>query len=90
MNLSLATAQWGNYVYLRKPSGWNDNISCYVYSDSNGKKNADWPGVKMEKMSNGLFRYQIPNAISHATVMFSYDGGGNGKQYPGIDQPGFT
>ena len=90
MNLSLATAQWGNYVYLRKPSGWNDNISCYAYSDSNGKKNADWPGVKMEKMSNGLFRYQIPNAISHATVMFSYDGGGNGKQYPGIDQPGFT
>lgn len=90
MNLSLATAQWGNYVYLRKPSGWNDNISCYVYSDSDGKQNADWPGVKMEKMSNGLFRYQIPNTISHATVMFSYDGGGNGKQYPGVGQPGFT
>ena len=87
MNLSLATAQWGNYVYLKKPWDWNDDIYCYVYSDSDDKKNADWPGIKMEKMSNGLFRYQIPNTISHATVMFSDS---SGKQYPGVDQPGKT
>lgn len=72
-----------NVVYLDLPDGWGSNVYCYVYENEN-INNAAWPGVAMTKMSNGLYKYEVPNEINNPKVLFT-DGT---NQYPGANEPG--
>lgn len=77
------TPTGSNVVYLELPSGWSTNVYCYVYENEN-INNASWPGVAMTKMSNGLYKYEVPNEINNPKVLFT----DVTNQYPGANEPG--
>ena len=72
-------------AYIKKPGTWNNEMYCYVYSgDDDTIKNAEWPGVKMTYVANGVYKYEVPSEISNPLVLFT-----DGKnQYPGVMKRG--
>lgn len=74
-----------NIAYIDLPSGWSEPYA-YVYSDAGGE-NAEWPGVKMEKVTGeeaegftNLYSYEVPDEIGDPLVIFY--GGDNSHRYP--------
>ena len=76
-----------NVAYLDLPSGWGEPY-CYVYEKIDGttKKNATWPGVKMEKVSGSIYKYEVGEEFSTPSVIFT----DNNNQYPGANQDGLV
>ena len=75
-----------NVAYIKLPSGWSTNVYCYAYNDSD-VNNGAWPGVLMTKVSNGLYKYEVPSNITSPRVIF-YSSDTN--RYPGDLEPGLS
>lgn len=74
-----------NIAYIDLPSGWEEPYA-YVYNDA-GAENAEWPGVKMEKVTGeeadgftNLYSYEVSDEIGDPLVIFF--GGDNSRRYP--------
>ena len=50
-------------VKFTKPSDWGDEIYVYAYLSA-ADKNADWPGEKMKKESDGTYSYELDDHFS--------------------------
>ena len=76
-----------NIAYIKLPSGWGEPYA-YVYDDSTGtvKNNAAWPGVKMTKVGDNLYSYEVDSSIANPKVIFT----DNKVQYPESGQDGLT
>lgn len=74
-----------NIAYIELPSGWNEPY-CYVYETIDGvvENNGEWPGVKMEKVSGNIYKYEVDEKFSTPNVIFT----DNTNQYPGANQDG--
>lgn len=88
VDISISTGTTDKYVYLQKNNNW-DQVYCFIYSGTNESvKNAEWPGVEMEKVNDtGLYRYKVPSYIISPKVMFTNN---RGSQYPGANQSGVS
>lgn len=88
VDISISTGTTDKYVYLQKNNDW-EQVYCFVYSGTNESvKNAEWPGVEMEKVNDtGLYRYKVPSYIISPKVMFTNN---RGSQYPGANQSGVS
>lgn len=59
---STTTSEETVKIVFYKPDNWGDNISIHLW---NAKSyDTSWPGVKMEKSSNGIYTYQNKNLTS--------------------------
>lgn len=69
-------------IYIKKPSGWGSNINMYAYDEREGsvKQLAPWPGVPMEYMGYGYYKYILPEIWEYANIIFN-DGD---KQVPQV------
>ncbi len=76
----------GATAYIKLPSGWSSTVYCYVYSADGATNNGAWPGVAMTKVSDGIYKYEVPSSITNPLVIFT-DGN---NQYPGSMQPGLS
>lgn len=66
-------------------SDWSSgDIYAYIYNDGATKTNGSWPGVKMEDIGNGIYKYVLPYELEGDTsnVIFNNGSGGDGNQYP--------
>ncbi len=78
-------------VKFQKPDDWGDTIYAYVYNEG-GAKNAEWPGEKMKKESDGTYSYKVSGEIENPLIIFN-DGkaekdGEEKNQYPDANEPG--
>lgn len=64
----------GNYIYFKDTLNWG-NVYCHVWTKG-GDAAAEWPGLQMESMGNGIYRCQIDSAYN----MVVFNNGGNGQQ----------
>ncbi len=83
---SSTSTQTKNVAYIKLPSGWSTNVYCYAYNDSD-VNNGAWPGVPMTKVSDGLYKYEVPSNITSPKVIF-YSSDTN--RYPGDLEPGLS
>lgn len=76
-----------NKAYLRLPSGWSEPYA-YVYEEdgSKVKENSRWPGVRMTKVSNGLYKYEVDSSFNSPLVIFN----DRNYQYPASEQKGLS
>ncbi|MGN0453686.1 MAG: alpha-amylase family glycosyl hydrolase [Ruminococcus sp.] len=66
------------------------NVYVYVYN-SDGTKNASWPGVKMELDSTtGYYYYELPDEFVDGYAMFTESSDATDNRYPGKDEPGLA
>lgn len=63
-------------VYFTKPAGWKEPYA-YIYNDL-GEELGAWPGVKMTKIGENLYKYEI-NGFTDCKVMFNDWFYGNNK-----------
>ena len=76
----------GSTAYIELPSGWGSNVYCYAYSaDNEAVTNGVWPGVQMTKVSDNIYKYDVPDNISNPLVIFT----DKKNQCPGAMQKGF-
>lgn len=71
----------GAKVYFEKPDDWDDDIHAYVYNDK-GYENSVWPGVKMEKTSDGKYCYTFDDDWSSPYIIFNDGAASDSFQYP--------
>lgn len=64
----------GEYIYFKDTLGWG-NLYCHVWTAGGGSA-AEWPGLQMESVGNGIFRCQIGSQYD----MVVFNNGGNGQQ----------
>ncbi|MBR3971573.1 MAG: starch-binding protein [Ruminococcus sp.] len=64
----------GNYIYFKDALNWG-NVHCHIWTDGGGAA-AEWPGLTMESMGNGIYRCQIDSVYN----MVVFNDGGNGQQ----------
>ena len=64
----------GNYIYFKDALNWG-NVYCHVWTNGGGSA-AEWPGLKMESVGNGIYRCEIDSAYN----MVVFNNGGNGQQ----------
>ncbi len=74
-------------AYIELPLGWNEPYA-YVYEEGSGsvKQNAAWPGIKMIKVSDRLYKYEVDSSFTNPLVIFN-DGN---NQYPASGQKGLS
>lgn len=82
-----AFAAAGDTVYVRLNNGWS-SVRCYMWN-SDSDKNANWPGVAMTKVSDGVYSYKLTK--SYANIIFNNGNSGSDNQttdlvYPGANQ----
>ncbi|MBE6052138.1 MAG: starch-binding protein [Clostridium sp.] len=70
-------------VYFKKPSDWG-TPKIYAYSDE--KQLSKWPGVEMEDIGDGIYKFTSPLGFHDMKVIFT-DGI---RQTPGQGQPGMS
>lgn len=75
-----------NIAYIKLPSGWQEPY-CYVYNTAGGT-NATWPGVKMEAVGDGVYKYEVPDSIQDPLVIFY--GGDDTHRYPADMEDGLS
>lgn len=75
-----------NIAYISLPSGW-DEPYCYAYNTAGGSNKA-WPGVKMEAVGDGTYKYEVPDNIQDPMVIFY--GGDNTRRYPADMEDGLV
>lgn len=66
----------GLEVMFSKPADWGNDIKVY-YWNAEPAPGVSWPGVEAESLGNGLYRYQFPDNVSAANLIFN---DGNGQQ----------
>ena len=60
-----------NVAYLKVPSGWSTPVYCYAYdSATETVNNGAWPGVEMTYVSDGVYKYEVPDKIKKPRVIF--------------------
>ncbi len=64
----------GDYIYFKDVLNWG-NIHCHVWTNGGGNA-AEWPGLQMESMGNGIYRCQVDSQYN----MVVFNNGGNGQQ----------
>ena len=76
-------------IYIKKPSGWGNNINIYAYDEREGsvKEVAPWPGVEMYSTEDNQYEYIFNGDWENAKVIFS---NGSGAQIPGRNQTGYS
>ena len=80
-----AFAASGDTVYVKANNGWT-NLHCYMWNGNGEQKNADWPGVKMTEVGDGVYSYTLSGDFSK--IIFNKGEGGNGNQTTDMDYPG--
>lgn len=57
-------------AYFRKPADWGEPS---VYARNGDKKNAEWPGIKMDKVegTETLYTYTLPEKFGQANIIFT-------------------
>ena len=70
-------------VYYQNSSNWS-TVYCYMWNDSGGTKNAEWPGVEMTVHKDNVWKYTT--STDYANVIFN--NGGNGQQTDDLKFPG--
>ncbi|TAA47174.1 pullulanase-type alpha-1,6-glucosidase [Corallincola spongiicola] len=65
----------GITLYFKQPDGWADTINLY-YWNAAPADDASWPGVAMELIGEGWYKYQLPTDVAMANMIFN-DGSGN-------------
>ena len=66
-------------------AGWkHDRVCAYIYNEGGVKANASWPGVEMENMGGGKYKYVLPYELENQKtyVIFNNGNGGDKNQYP--------
>ncbi len=71
----------GKVVYFNNDVNWA-SVNIYYWKDGDEGPNA-WPGLPMEKMSDGRYKYVIPDGYDK--VIFNNGAGGGGNQTRNID-----
>lgn len=68
------------YIDSASYPNWK-NVNLYAYGPS---ENAGWPGLAMEYIGNGIYKYVMPYALESSTTNVIFNNGGNGSagQYP--------
>ncbi|TQV81167.1 pullulanase-type alpha-1,6-glucosidase [Exilibacterium tricleocarpae] len=67
--------QPGLEFFFKKPASWGDNINIY-YWNADPAPAVDWPGIRMEALPGGWYRFRMPAAVDSANIIFN-DGEGN-------------
>ncbi|MGN1130373.1 MAG: starch-binding protein, partial [Ruminococcus sp.] len=60
----------GTVVYFENSNNWN-NVNIYYWKSGEEGPNS-WPGVSMEKLSDGKWKYTVPTGYDN--VIFNGDG----------------
>ncbi len=68
------------YVYFDNSYYNWSTVLAYVYSDQGNV--AAWPGETMTKISDTLYRYEIPAAFANTRIIFNNNSSSNKQQYP--------
>lgn len=71
----------GVKVYFEKPDDWDDEIYAYVYNDDLDE-NDIWPGIEMEKTSDGKYCYTFTKYFETPYVIFNDGDAADSFQYP--------
>ncbi len=71
----------GDTVYFEKPDDWDDDIYAYVYNDELDE-NASWPGLPMEKKSDGTYSYTFTYDWETPYIIFNDGYATDSVQYP--------
>lgn len=66
------------YIYFKNSKNWK-NVCAYYWNDNNTNM-TKWPGVEMEKVSDGVYRIEVPEEAKY--IIFS---NGNGDQTDDIE-----
>ena len=66
------------------PDWPHDRVCAYAYNEGGVKNNGSWPGVEMENLGNGLYRYILPYELENQKtyIIFNNGNGGAKNQYP--------
>lgn len=71
----------GDKVYFEKPDEWDDQIFAYVYNDDLDE-NDIWPGIEMEKTSDGKYCYTFTKSFETPYIIFNDGDAVDSVQYP--------
>lgn len=71
----------GDKVYFEKPDNWDDEIFAYVYNDDLDE-NDIWPGIEMEKTSDGKYCYTFTKQFETPYIIFNDGDASDSYQYP--------
>lgn len=71
----------GVKVYFEKPDDWDDEIYAYVYNDDLDE-NDIWPGIEMEKTSDGKYCYTFTKHFETPYIIFNDGDAADSFQYP--------
>ncbi len=71
----------GVKVYFEKPDDWDDEIYAYVYNDDLDE-NDIWPGIEMEKTSDGKYCYTFTKYFETPYIIFNDGDAADAFQYP--------
>lgn len=71
----------GDKVYFEKPDEWDDQVFAYVYNDDL-YENDIWPGVEMEKTSDGKYCYTFTKSFQTPYIIFNDGDAADSVQYP--------
>lgn len=71
----------GDKVYFEKPDKWDDQIFAYVYNDDLDE-NDIWPGIEMEKTSDGKYCYTFTKHFETPYIIFNDGDSSDSYQYP--------
>lgn len=69
-------------VYCKNSAGWA-SVSVYMWSGSGASKNAEWPGVRMTDIGDGIWQYEVKG--SWENIIFN---NGSGVQTGNLVYPG--
>ena len=67
----------GDALYFEKPWEWGSGINAYIWSENGEWKNAEWPGVAMTKIDNGIYAIQWPEGKEGESLNVIFNDGVN-------------
>ena len=76
-------------VYVKLPEGW-DTVKIYIYNKIGApvpQPLPEWPGVEMEDMGDGLYRYILSTTWAGIEHKVIFNNGNGNEQIP---EPAFT
>ena len=82
--VKLKTGASGTVYCTNAPSSWS-TLYCYMWKDGSGN-NADWPGIKMTSLGDGVWEYNYSGDFSK--IIFNNGSGGSDNQTGDLSFPG--
>lgn len=77
-----------NVAYIALPEAIGKDVYCYVYdAEKVTLNNGNWPGAKMTFVKDGIYMYEVPDAIENPRVVFTT---ADGNRYPDDGEQGFV